>query len=53
MADEVWVGGDDPKTQAREFRRSAWLYRDIIRSGGITSEIVEAYAPALFQTLYQ
>jgi beta-glucosidase len=43
----------DPKTQAREFRRSAWLYRDIIRSGAITSEIVEAYAPALFQTLYQ
>ncbi|WP_169239529.1 family 1 glycosylhydrolase [Candidatus Roseilinea sp. NK_OTU-006] len=43
----------DTHTQARQFRRSALLYRDIIQAGAITSAIVREYTPQLFQTLYR
>ncbi len=39
--------GLDPATQARQPRRSASLYADIIRSNAITPPIIETYAPEL------
>jgi len=43
----------DTHTQERQFRRSALLYRDIIKAGALTSQIVHEYAPELFQVLYR
>ena len=37
----------NPDTQARTFRRSAYLYRDICRANAITPEIIDQYAPEL------
>jgi beta-glucosidase len=37
----------DPATQARAPRPSAHLYADVIRDNGITSQVVDAYAPEL------
>jgi beta-glucosidase/6-phospho-beta-glucosidase/beta-galactosidase len=41
----------DPETQARKPRRSADLYREIIRANSITSQIVDIYAPELRATI--
>ncbi|HIQ01683.1 MAG TPA: glycoside hydrolase family 1 protein [Anaerolineales bacterium] len=41
----------DPETQARTFRRSAYLYRDIIRANGITPQIIDEYAPEIRSVL--
>jgi len=43
----------DTHTQERQLRRSALLYRDIIKAGALTSEIVREYVPELFKTLYR
>ena len=37
----------DVETQERTFRRSAYLYRDIVRANGITPQIIDEYAPEL------
>jgi len=37
----------DPETQARAFRRSAYLYRDICRANAITPEVIDEYTPEL------
>ncbi len=37
----------DPATQVRAPRPSAHLYADVIRANGITSRVVDAYAPEL------
>ncbi len=37
----------DPATQARTPRRSAYLYRDIIRANAITPQIIDEYVPEL------
>jgi beta-glucosidase len=37
----------DPATQVRASRPSAHLYADVIRANGITSQVVDAYAPEL------
>jgi beta-glucosidase len=41
----------DPETQERTHRRSAYLYRDVIRANAITPRIVDAYAPELRREL--
>ena len=37
----------DPETQARTPRRSAVLYAEIVRTNGITPQIIDTYAPEL------
>jgi beta-glucosidase len=37
----------DPATQVRTPRPSAHLYADVIRQNGITSQVIDAYAPEL------
>lgn len=44
--------GMDTETQERDLRRSALLYRDVAQSGTLTSDMVRAYAPEIFQTLF-
>jgi beta-glucosidase len=39
--------GLDPETQARQPRRSAYLYRDICRANAITPRIIDEYVPEL------
>jgi beta-glucosidase len=33
----------DFKTQKRTVRRSAYFYRDIIRNGGVTQQMIDTY----------
>jgi beta-glucosidase len=42
----------DPQTQERTWRSSAYLYQEICRMGGISSQMAEAYAPTLMDTLF-
>lgn len=44
--------GLDPETQIRTRRKSVDMYADICRSNAITSEIVEKYAPEIYDKLY-
>ncbi len=37
----------DPESQARTARRSASLYAEIIKAGGITPQVIDTYAPEL------
>lgn len=42
----------DPETQERRVRASGRLYREICRSGCVTSDMAERYAPALMKTIF-
>lgn len=44
--------GLDPETQIRTRRKSVDMYADICRSNAISSEIVEKYAPEIYDKLY-
>ena len=44
--------GLDTETQIRTRRKSVDMYADICRSNAITSEIVEKYAPEIYDKLY-
>ncbi len=44
--------GLDPETQIRTRRKSVDMYADICRSNAISSEIVEKYAPEVYEKLY-
>jgi beta-glucosidase len=42
----------DPLTQERTPRKSAFLYRDIIKANALTSDIVRQHTPELVKTLF-
>jgi beta-glucosidase len=42
----------NPETQARRKRRSADLYAEICRENGLSSEMVEKYAPEIFEVMF-
>lgn len=44
--------GMDAQTQVRDVRRSALLYRDIAKTGTLTSSMVREYTPELMPTLF-
>jgi len=44
--------GMDTHTQERDVRRSALLYRDVVTSGTLTSDMVRTYTPELIQVLF-
>ena len=42
----------DQKTQAREWRSSARLYREICQSNAISSDMARQYTPELLETMF-
>lgn len=42
----------DPETQSRRKRRSAELYAEICRENGVSSEMVEKYAPEIYEVMF-
>ena len=42
----------NPETQERQMRDSGRLYREICRSGSITSQMAARYAPDLLKTIF-